>query len=437
VKENLPRSIVASAVFSVVLAALLVILGGLLIRPALQRVVLSSMMRVVDLDACANEPASFGRGEEGLSMYGYDRNGRSAHPDAPTIEVELLERALETGEMAAREADGKLTAVLPQGADGSCAVLRVSFGRLAWIARTKLFGVLAVSTLGGMVLAAAGTFLLVVLPLRRRIESLARSAGGVGTEAFTSQPVSPDSLGTIADVLTQTHRRVIESQDALEQRNRALEDHLAGIAHDLRTPLASLQLALESLDESAEASRALGDAVYLSSLVENLHQGARLRHALDVTAGRVELGDLVRRLERRFAVVGRHAGVEVAASVPEGEVWTACTPALAERAIANLVQNAVEHNDVTGHVAVTLETTEDGTFSLLVADDGPGLPESTLASLSAPTFLTEAARRRGPGLGMLITAEVARRAGWSVVHESLEPRGLRVTLTGALTRAQA
>ncbi len=428
-RGNLPRSIVASAVFSVVLAALLVVLGGLLIRPALQRVILSSMMRVVDLDACANEPASFGRGAEGLSLYGYDRDGRSAHAEAPPIEVDLLQRALETGEMAAREADGKLTAVLPQDDDGSCAVLRVSFGRLAWLARTKLFGVLGISTLGGMVLAATGTFLLVVLPLRRRIESLARSAEGVGTEAFTSQPVSPDALGSIADVLAQTHRRVIDSRDALEQRNRALEDHLAGIAHDLRTPLASLQLALESLDEGAEASRALADAVYLSSLVENLHQGARLRHELDVTGGRVELGDLVRRLERRFAVVGRHAGIAVAASVPEREVWAACTPALAERAIANLIHNAIEHNDVAGHVAVTLEADEEG-FTLSVADDGPGLPESMLASLAEATFLTEGARRRGPGLGMLITAEVARRARWSVAHEALEPCGLRVTVTG-------
>lgn len=197
---------------------------------------------------------------------------------------------------------------------------------------------------GGMLLAAAGTFWFVVLPLRTRIDGLAIVARGVGNQTFAPQPASPDALGHIAEVLTRSHGRIVESREALEQRNRALEEHLAGIAHDLRTPLLSMHLALEAVAEASEgdfrneARRALADVVYLSSMVENLHQATRLRHAVDVTSGDVELSDLVRRLEKRFAIVGRHAGVEVAANTPEQGVWVACTPALAERAVANLVQ---------------------------------------------------------------------------------------------------
>lgn len=88
---------------------------------------------------------------------------------------------------------------------------------------------------GGMLLAAAGTFWFVVLPLRTRIDGLAIVARGVGNQTFTPQPASPDALGHIAEVLTRSHDRIVESREALEQRNRALEEHLAGIAHDLRT----------------------------------------------------------------------------------------------------------------------------------------------------------------------------------------------------------
>ncbi len=420
--HRLQRSIIASAVFSVVLAALLVSAGSILARPMIQDAALTTMLQGIDLDACEADPASFGPGAPGLSMFAYDAQGHPAHPNAPTIERALLREAARSGRTATREADDTIVSVLPMRPEGACAFVRISYGALAATARARLFGVLILATAGGMVLSAAGTHALVVRPLRRRIAALATAARAIGTRAFKPQRQGPDALGTIAEVLSETHDRVERHRDALERRNLALEDHLAGIAHDLRTPLASLHLALEALSAEAapntDTARAISDTVYLSALVENLHQAARLRHDVDIRGGAVELGDLVRRLEQRFALVGRHANVNVAASVPDQEVWVACAPAFAERAIANVVQNAIEHNDAPGHVAVTLEVSGDGSsFTLEVLDDGPGLPTHVLARLSEATFLAAAARTRGPGLGILITGEVARRAGWSVEHE--------------------
>jgi signal transduction histidine kinase len=339
--------------------------------------------------------------------------------------------------------------VVQYEANGPCAFIRVTSRNPEAVVAPRFGGVLAGAIVIGMLLSIFGTFWLIVRPLRSRIEELAAAAQSVGSDTFAPQPGDPDALGHIATALTRSHERIIESRDALEERNQALERHLAGIAHDLRTPLSSMHLALEALSTESkgsvqrEAQRALADAVYLSSMVENLHQAARLRHEIEVASGSVELTDLVHRLEKRFAIVGRHAGVEVAANTPEREVWVACTPALAERAVANLVQNAVEHNNTKpgdehetepGHVAITLSLKDSGSrFELLVADDGPGLPEETLASLQNETFLVEDARPRGPGMGMLITREVARRAGWSLSYDVLETTGLRVRLEGPVT----
>ena len=129
-----------------------------------------------------------------------------------------------------------------------------------------------------------------------------------------------------------------------------------------------------------------------------------LRHELEVSSGSVELTDLIHRIEKRFAIVGRHAGIEVAATTPEQEVWATCTPALAERAVANLVQNAVEHNNEAGHVAVTLSLLDSGSrFRLVIADDGPGLPQETLASLNNESFLVDATPcvHRGDKIGKI------------------------------------
>ena len=84
-------------------------------------------------------------------------------------------------------------------------------------------------------------------------------------------------------------------------------------------------------------------------------------------------------------------------------------------------------------MAVVLEVDEAaGTFSLVVDDDGPGLPEALLASMDAEGFRTDAARQRGPGLGMVIAVEIARRAGWTLGWEPLDPGGTRACITGSV-----
>ena len=175
------------------------------------------------------------------------------------------------------------------------------------------------------------------------------------------------------------------------------------------------------------ANRALQDADYLTGLVENLHQGTRLRHGLDPTEGEVDLRDVVSRLEVRFRALGRVDDVEVGAVVPEVPVRVQCTPALAERAISNLLQNAMTHGGQ--HVAVSL-TVGEGRFRLVVLDDGDGISEADCVDLSRRTFLTDPARRRGPGLGVAITNEIARRAGFTIEYAQGEGGGLMVALVG-------
>lgn len=436
--RHLPRRILASAVLSVAVAGGLIASGVLLGRPLIRTAAIETLASSANLSACEADPAGWGADWGGYSLYAYDGSGVSQNPAAPPLEASLLETAMDTNALAqAMQTDDRVVSVVPFASEGPCAVLRLASTPPAPKALRTFLGILSIAVLAGMMLAAVGATVFVVLPFRQRVARLSEAAGGVGRDGFAVTDPGHDALGHISTVMADSHQRIVETRTALEARNQALEEHLAGIAHDLRTPLASLHLALEAVADEAEgplhheARRALADAVYLSTLVDNLHQGARLQHGLEGTDGQVDLMAVVDRLTQRFAILGRHADVAVYSHGPDVPVCASCTPALAERAIGNLVHNAIQHQRGGGHVAVVLEVDEAaGTFSLVVDDDGPGLPEELLASLDAEGFRTDAARQRGPGLGMVIAVEIARRVGWTLGWEPLDPGGTRACITG-------
>ena len=438
--RQLPRRMLASAVLSVAAAGGLIAGGVLVGRPMIRDAAMATVASSTNHAACEAAPARWGAEWGAFSLFAYDTEGRSQNPSAPPLEPALLQEALREGGPARTiESEERVLAVVPMAPGGPCAILRMASTTPDPKAMRLFLGILAISIVAGMLLAGVGATLFVVLPFRARVELLSAAASGVGREGFQAVDLGDDALSHIAEVLAESHARIVDNRGKLEERNRALEEHLAGIAHDLRTPLSSLLLSLEAVADEAEgplrdqARRALSDTVYLSTLVDNLHQAARLRHDFDVASGQVELGELVARIAQRFAILGRHAGVSVALHRPDGPVWVGCTPAFAERAIGNLVQNAVQHQRGEGHVALVLHADPAaGTFTLTVDDDGPGLPADLRASLDLEGFRTDAARARGPGLGMVIAAEISRRAGWRLAWHPLQPRGTRAQLAGPL-----
>ena len=83
--RRLPGAIVASSVLSVVVAALLLVVGVLLARPILRDATLRTVLSSVDLDTCAADPASWGSRSGAFSLFAYDTIGNSKNPHAPPI----------------------------------------------------------------------------------------------------------------------------------------------------------------------------------------------------------------------------------------------------------------------------------------------------------------------------------------------------------------
>lgn len=229
----------------------------------------------------------------------------------------------------------------------------------------------------------------------------------------------------------------------VEQRRSELARHVADVSHDLKTPIASLHLALEQAIQTSRdpevgalLSSAIQDAVYLAALTANLRLASELRDGFRPAASPVgaDLTGIVERVVTRARLLARQRGLAIDAAVPDAATVVACDPIAAEQAVSNVVHNAIRHGERGGHAAVVLDVRQ-GEFTLTVCDDGPGVPPAELPRLGERLFRSDQARQRdasGEGLGLAITHEICRRCSWELAFAQEAPRGLRVTIRGRL-----
>jgi signal transduction histidine kinase len=221
----------------------------------------------------------------------------------------------------------------------------------------------------------------------------------------------------------------------------SLEQHLANVAHDLRTPLASLQAQVEEVLDEARAPEleerlqaALRDCVYLAGLTENLRLASQLEEGWDPARGvETDLAATVTRVVDRLGHYARRRAIGIEHAVPEVPVTVGCDPFACEQAIGNMIENAVTHLPGGGRIGVVLDRVAGGSFVLTIVDDGDGVALPALARLGERTFRTDEARARDPrgsGLGLAIAKTICDRCGWSIGFARAEEGGLRVEVRG-------
>jgi signal transduction histidine kinase len=383
----------------------------------------------------------------GASAFAYDGESHlSRNPAAPPLDIELLDAEPIAPDLpVAVRASGWRggAAVMRSSARGPCAIVQTT-----WTPRLPAPYVVGAALPGALAAAALG-FFFVVRPLTTRIARLRGAAERVGDAAayVPAERDARDELGEVSASLDKAHARIVGDTERIEQRRLDLQRHLDDVTHDLRTPIASLQIALEqAADATGDVTvrelvgSALRDAVYLGALTSNLRLASQLREGWDPLASNpsVDLCDIVTRVASRARVFARRRGIALEVAVPDGELDVRCEAVAAEQAVTNIVENAIAYGEPGGHIAVVLEH-EDATFALCVEDDGPGVAPTELPRLGERTFRSDDARQRDPrgsGLGLAITNEVCTRCGWNLSFEAADPKGLRVSIRGAVVAAR-
>jgi len=244
-----------------------------------------------------------------------------------------------------------------------------------------------------------------------------------------------DELGEAAAAFDGMIRRLAEAearQQAAEEERRSV---IAGIGHDLRTPLASLQASLEALTDGVapDPERYLRgmatDVDLLSRLVEDLFLLARLEAgSYPIRPEVVDVVELVDESVEAMLPLGVRRGVALSVTGPGGPLPVMADAAVVGRILRNLVDNALRHAPSGTEVEVGTEA-GDGWVRVVVSDAGPGFPpgaDSTVFERSRPADSGPARAGGGTGLGLPIARELARLGGGEV--EILGGAGGRVSL---------
>jgi two-component system, OmpR family, osmolarity sensor histidine kinase EnvZ len=195
---------------------------------------------------------------------------------------------------------------------------------------------------------------------------------------------------------------------------------LAGVSHDLRTPLTRMRLALEFLGDNENAAELQHDVAVMQRMVEGY-----LDFAKGEGAGEPEPTDLAALVEDA-AAVARREGARIAVTTPEQCVLP-LRPDAIHRCLANLLGNARRHG---GRIWLTVMPESDR-VEVLVDDDGPGIPPAERENVFRPFFRLDSARSpttEGVGLGLTIARDVARGHGGDLRLEDSPRGGLRVQL---------
>ena len=265
----------------------------------------------------------------------------------------------------------------------------------------------------GMAMVLFGIAALFMRNQVRAIRRLARAAEAFGMGRDIG-PIKPEGATEVRQAATAFNRMQERVRRFLMQRT----EMLAGVSHDLRTPLTRLRLALAMMPAREELRQDVAEMTADVAEMEGMISGY-LAFARGEGTEQAEPVNLSAVLEE-VAAGARRSGAEVAVDVPEALTLSLRANAV-RRAITNLVDNARRH----AHRVALVAMPQGRMVFVTVDDDGPGIPPERRESVFRPF---ESDSSGGTGLGLTIARDIVRAHGGEIVLEDSPLGGLRARI---------
>ncbi|TWT03229.1 HAMP domain-containing protein [Reyranella sp. CPCC 100927] len=218
----------------------------------------------------------------------------------------------------------------------------------------------------------------------------------------------------------QAGRAFLTMRERLRRQIQQRTEMLAGVSHDLRTPLTRMKLGLAMLDDGPEKRELEADVVEMERMIEGYLAFARGEG--DEEPVPVDVGEL---LEDVASGARRDGGTVVVAF--SGDLGIKLRPTAMKRCLSNLVSNALRHGRRVELRAQRRKTA----IEIIVDDDGPGIPADRREEVFRPFFRLDASRNPmtgGVGLGLTIARDVVRSHGGELHLEESPIGGLRARM---------
>ncbi len=264
--------------------------------------------------------------------------------------------------------------------------------------------------------SAALLFSVAALFMRNQVRAIRRLATAV--EAFgigrDGGPIRPEGATEVRQAAAAFNRMQDRIRRFLAQRT----EMLAGVSHDLRTPLTRLRLSVEMLPRTEvlqqDIQEMAADLAEMESMI-----GGYLAFARGEGVEQAEQVNLASLLDE-VATGARRSGATVTLTAP-AELNLSLRAGAVRRAIVNLIDNASRH---ARHVLLTAEA-QGRSVLVTVDDDGPGIPEDRRESVFRPF---ESDTVGGTGLGLTIARDIVRAHGGDIVLGNSPLGGLRAQI---------
>ena len=278
-----------------------------------------------------------------------------------------------------------------------------------------------------------------------RARQLRAIAAGLDTIADGGTVELPTTgyAGELADAVNRASEQLRRRKEIIARRDDARTNWIAGVSHDVRTPLALILGWAEQLEQdtalpAAARQKACGirtQSEKLRALIEDLNLTSKLQYGAQPLRCRpTQAGPLLRRLAAEFCDSPLAARCTVALEIaPDADkAILDADAALLARAVENLLHNAACHNP--GPVQVQLSAVRTGkTLRITIADDGAGYPPAVLHALQTD----EAGENTPHILGLHVVEQIIRAHGGTAAFARNAPRGAKAVLVLPVTEDPA
>ena len=258
-----------------------------------------------------------------------------------------------------------------------------------------------------------------ILFLRNQIKPILRLSEAA--ESFgKGRPPPEDFRPRGAREVRQAAHAFIEMRDRIERYVEQRTIMLAGVSHDLRTVLTRFKLQLALFEETPELEAMHADVDEMQAMLEDYMAFAKGDSGEEIV--RADIGELLGEVKSQA-----HTTKHIAVEVKEAPLVVPVRRHAFKRAVANLVNNAARFAE---HVNVSAAK-QNGTLTVAVEDDGPGIPEDEREQVFRPFYRIDHARNQdsgSTGLGLAIARDIARIHGGDIALSRSPLGGLKAVL---------
>jgi len=272
-----------------------------------------------------------------------------------------------------------------------------------------------------LVLSALGVVLIVTVLVRRAmrpVKRLSEAAERIGRG---------ESVPAIEESGPEDIRLLISSFNTMRDRlDRFIRDRmtmLAAMSHDLRTPITTLRLRAELLEEGEDKTSILATLDELQQMSEEVLSFIRTDSKLEKTRS-VDVTALVDSVAEEIRATG---GTVTFDPDPVGQIVSTCRPIAMKRAVRNIIENATRY----GTRADIELAAQDDNVIITIKDDGPGIPDEHRDRIFEPFVRLESSRSRetgGVGLGLAIARSIVLAHGGDIGLKNRPQGGLAVSI---------